>query len=250
MTLLLLAASLVGMAHADEQELRYTLLVDGKPVGSREVSIRYLPPDELGGEETRILNSFMVLDGRKIGVPVELKVRASAHFGGGTEGFVATVSRNAKTWQVQADQAPDGSWEVRKREGKELSHWSLRRSEVDLSSLGFMDPDRSELLEGKSSARVLMAETGQVWSGAWTAKGETELSIGGTTHRADVHLWSPDEGAMKLTRAEDGLLLRYATVVLGREVVAELQEVPPPRSFGTIDVDMQIGAGGLGEEEL
>ena len=251
MVSLLLALTLGGTAHADEQTLSYRLLVNGKQVGTRELTIRYLPAEEVGGPETRLLKSVMELDGAAVGVPVNLKIRASAHFGGGTEGFVATVARNGKTWQVQADQAADGSWEVRKREGADLSNWSLRRSEVDLSSLGFMDPERHEVLVGASSAKVLMAETGQVWTGAWTDGGQTELQIGGESVEGAVKRWTPEEGAMAFTRGPDGLLLRYASVVLGREVVAELEALPPPRSFGKIDVQSFDPVGsGLREEEL
>lgn len=249
--MLLMLLSLVGVGGAaDTQSMTYALSVGDAPVGTREVTVRFLPAEELGGEEARLLTSYTNLDGRAAGLPLDLKVRASAHFADGLVSFSATVARNDARWEVQGRQAPDGSWHVSKRQDGELKKWEYRRSEVDLSSLGLHDPERQALLDGRSSVRLLTVESGQIFTGPLADGGQTELQIGDVSVSAHSRRWSPPEGAMALAWGPDGLLLRSTTVVLGREVVAELTELPPPRSFGTVELAPLGGGSGVAEEEL
>ena len=213
--LLLFASSL---AFADEQTLRYELSLDGQKVGSREVKLRYLPPDpELGGFETRVIESVLTLD--------------AAH---GGSSFTCAVKENGVAREVQGRRNRDLTWTVTTVTAQGAVSKELRSSEAALSSLDLLDPtSHLRLLDGPDAA-VLIAESGDALRGPVSDLGEGTVSAGGQLLSAHRYAWGPTAARSTFAYGQDGLLLAYEMAFAGHTLRATLAAPPTPRDFGDV----------------
>jgi len=256
--LLLFVPWLVRAALADEavpprseQKLVYDLLVDGKTVGHRDVTVRYLPPDDLVPAETRIIESLQELETTIKGLPVKMRTRSSARSSDSSSSFVSSHELNGKVSEVQGHRDNDGRWLVTILAGGKVSTWEYRRSEVDLTTMDLVDPAQPPPLNDNASAKVLVAEAGVIMTGVVRDLDESKVKVGGRqvpVHRWD---WTPPDGKVELSWSLDGVLVDYEAAFMGTTLDARLRQLPEPRTFGTIDMEpLKSGDTKVIEEDL
>ncbi|MCK6515028.1 hypothetical protein L6R46_08245 [Myxococcota bacterium] len=240
-----LAVLLLGLAPAEAAEsvsLRYLLAVDGEVIGHRDLKINYLPSDS---GELRLMESFTELTFSIAGQPYTYKQRLGG-LGGGN--FSSAISDNGTGREVQAVRSSLG-WTVTVAEGKTAEVYALGPSAFDLTSLSLHDPAVAESLAGRSSLKVLVAETGGVMEGPLRQAADVQIKLGGQMITCDEYVWSLPEGEVRLDYGPDGHLMRYTTRVAGKVITATLDRPPPPRTYGTT-MDGPLIQSSVGEETL
>ena len=238
--------TLCSLGSAAEQTLSYDLEIDGKPAGKRDVTLNFIQED---GDEVRIVQSYTEL---KVTLPGALYVyrnRASGRAGTGSPGFTSSVDEDGTIREVQGRRTSDRSWRVTLVEGGETQAWKLRPSQVTLTSLDLLDPERHELLTMTADAAVLVVETGAISSGPVTDLGVARVRVGGD--EVEGHRWGLDteDGRWVMAWSSEGVLLGYETRWMGKTLTARLRALPPPASFGDVEVAPVLGTG-LSEESL
>ena len=154
------------MLAEDPQTLSFDLLMNGEVVGSREVSIRYLPPEEdIRDREVRIAQTWTEIDATIAGWDLSVRNRTTSHASGPRSSFTSSLSVNGDLSEVQGSLIEDGRWSLSAVSGGRLHTQELRRTEVDLSTMDLLDPVRARLIEGQTDVRLLSAETGEVLVG-------------------------------------------------------------------------------------
>jgi hypothetical protein len=243
-----LLALAAAPARAADAVLRYTLSMDGKAVGSRELTLTSLPA-EPGGPSVRMTSSFTELQVTLAGVPWSFQQRASAVVRDGRSSFTSSVQENGRLREVQARQGQDGRWRVVVLEADRAGSGELRASEVTLTSMDLFDPDARLRLTTAGTARVLAAETGTVLEGPVEDLGEGVVRIAGQDVAVHRWAWTPAAGRMELSWSMDGLLVAYQTTVAGKKLDATLTQAPAGLSFGEVE-DPRADRPTVREEEL
>lgn len=246
--LLVVLGSLFSVsAWGSDQVLRYSLDLEGVPVGERQVEIRYLPPPEGELDQARMIRSTMSLEINLDRHSYRMISRVSAMHGPSGTNFVTSVQENEAIREIQARAERDGAWSVSGLENGERTGWSFRRGEVGVTSMEMLDPERYRRLLDGPTAPMLVAETGQVMLGQIQDMGETQMQIAG--QQVNVHRigWVSEAGAMELNYSENGLLLDYSLDFLGKRLHARLEQLPNERSWGGFESSV---LGEVQEEEL
>lgn len=237
-----------ALAADSSQTLSYDLVLNGAVVGSREVRIRYLEPFNPGDAESRLIETWTELDARVGAWNAEVKNRATAHISRTDSSFTSSMSLNGDVSEVQARTLHDARWQVHGIFDRRLSDWTLRRTEVDMSTLDLFDPVRSQDFTALTTARVLSAETGQIMRGPVQDLGEDTLTVGGEQVLVHRYAWTPEEGRFELAWSDDGLLLDWSAQIKGQTIEARLKELPEARSFGAATTVSDLPS--VTEEEL
>ena len=245
-----LAVLTASPALAEEpRTVAFDLVMNGEVVGSREVSLRYLPPEEgLREHEVRITQTWTEINTTVAGWDLAIRNRATAHASDHRSSFTSSLSVNGELSEVQGRSIEDDRWSVSEvRSGKVFTR-ELRRTEVDLSTMDLLDPIRSQRIVDRSEVKLLSAETGTVLVGVLEDLGEAELTLGERT--VSVHRWGIDtnEGRMELAWDAEGLLVESSMVIRGQTVQTRLRSLPPPREYGAFEVSMKTPT--IDEEEL
>ncbi|MCB9765924.1 MAG: hypothetical protein H6739_39485 [Alphaproteobacteria bacterium] len=237
----------LGVAQAaDTTQVRYTLAVDGEPVGFRELEVKYLLSE--AGDEVRILESWTELTVTVAGTPFSYQQRLAGR--GGDGGFASVVNENGVNREIQAVHTP-GGWIVTVAEGGQAKVYNMAPTDFDLTSLLLVDPGATRGLDGRSQLQVLTAETGQVIGGTLATRGEVLVPVGDRTLKGTEYIWSLPEGEVRMAWGEKGHLLRYTMRVAGRNVTATLDAPPPERSWGSaMETPLIPTAPTLKEDEL
>ena len=237
--LVLFVASLVGSARAEApppHRIVYDLALDGKPIGTRTLTVRYLPRED---GERRVLEVYT--DATVIGQ--KLVVRASGQSGPRGANFTSSVDQAGALSQVQGIELPTGGWRVTVADGAGVRESTYTKDEVRLTSLDLLDPGRTALLTGGGDLELLLVETGEVLVGALDAGqvGTTKVAnqkIPVTRYTATGAL-----GNAKFDIDANGLLLKSELRWLGGTVSAVARDVPPPRIYGTIEGFEPLNSG-------
>ncbi len=241
---LLLSLALPAMAGDGEQSLLYDLRMNGKTVGSREVTIRFLPSES--GAEVRLIESYTRVETSLLGKPVRFVNRFSGRSGAG---FTSSVDENGRIREVQAQRRSDGSWRVTVIEGGKISQGTLLAGQVSLTSVGLLDPVEHRDLTGRPQISLLAAETGTLLSGRVEPLGEGSLEVGGQRLRVDRYAWTSEAGRVELAWTGEGVLASWTSSLLGQPIEGVLRQPPPERSYGTIDLVISPMEG-VREQEL
>lgn len=244
--LLLHLLTLCSMAFAGEQKLTYELTMDGKAIGQRTLTLRYLQGST---GEVRILETYTEVSATVAGKSWTMKNRATLK-AGASPGFTSNIEENGALREVQGRMLPDRRWSVIVTEKGKSQTWTLRASEVSMSSLDLFDPVRHSLLLSGGPVNMLVAETGGIEPGPVEDLGEGTLTIGGQEIVVQRAAWTPSTGRMELAWSTDGLLVSYQTQVAGRTLEARLVELPPPPSFGEVQTPALQTGGTVNEESL
>jgi len=244
--LALLVLVLPGPAQAEEQPLVYQLLANDRAIGSRRVTIKYLPTPT---GEIRLLEAWttFVLPIAKGTLRYEQRLGARL---GGDRSFASSMATNEHVREVQVHQAVDARWSVSTADTEGAKSWDLDPDAVDLVTPELFDPERAlSTLQGSTTMKLMSAETGGILAGSIEALGPATLQIGAAEVEVQRYRFSPPEGVMTLAFSQDGWLVAYDYQVLGILVGARLEKLPPPRTFGTA-LDAPITTGTVSEETL
>ncbi|MEC7239831.1 MAG: DUF6134 family protein [Myxococcota bacterium] len=235
----------LGEAHAETQELRYTLASNGQEVGHRDLKIRFLP-GEYG--EKRFIESWTEFKLPLARRSFHYKQRLNGLAKSGPMGFRASMSEDGHLREVQVVHQPE-QWMV--------THAELGRSWVlpvdseafDATSITLVDPGSHGFLNDRLSLRVLSAETGKVVEGRLVHQGSQSVAIAGQAVEAQHYLWELESGSIHLAYDSAGYLIRYTLQIAGQELTATLDALPAERSFEE-DMPMMLFTEDIQEEAL
>ena len=235
----------LGTAHAETQNLRYTLSVGDKAIGHRTVKIRYIPS---AYGEKRFIESWTEFKIQVARMPFAYKQRLSGLAKSKPSGFSAVMAEGEFLREVQLVRQPE-SWCVSHAERGRTWTLSINPSDFDATSLTLVDPGAKGFLDNLLRLRVLSAETGKVIQGGLSNQGQSTLTIGEKKVLAQNYTWRLDSGDIELAYAETGHLLRYTVSVAGKTMTATLDSLPPTRTFEE-DMPISLVGGPIEEEAL
>ncbi|MFN7147060.1 MAG: hypothetical protein ACK4YP_25045, partial [Myxococcota bacterium] len=166
--LLALSVALLGAPAAragdapPPQKIVYDLALDGQPIGTRELTIRYLPRED---GERRVLEAYTVatVAGQK------LVARSSGQSSARGATFTTSVDQGGALSQIQGIELPGGGWRVIVADAAGVKESTLGKAEARLTTLDLLDPGRTALLQGGGDLTLLLVETGDVLAGSLDA---------------------------------------------------------------------------------
>jgi hypothetical protein len=242
LTLLFLLSS--ADAAGIEQQLAWDVTLDGKPIGQRTLTVKYINLE--GGQLKRIIECWTEIDATIIGFEYLFRERLTAHVGGEAASFHAVVEDAGSAREVQA-RRNDMTWTVTVAEhGREYTR-EIPSTSIDLSTADLLDPDSRVFLTRYTTAKVLSAETGDIWEGPVERIGPGEVVIDGEGVPVDGVRWTPSEGIATFFYTSDGFLVQYQVKVMGRTLIGTLSDPPPS---GVDDAPVTPVTGVIGEVQL
>ncbi len=228
---------------ADSTELTWDLLIDGRKLGERTLTVKELPAAQ---GTRRVLESTTTLDTSSLGVPYAFTQRLTAHAGELPASFHSVVKDGGRAREIQG--RTDGMlWSMSIVEKGRTRSWDLGPTEVDLSTADLIDPGTRAPLARFEKARLLSVETGDVVVGTVKSLGVEDILIAGEKVPAAAWSWTADTGESRFWYTSDGLLLQYQTLLGNNKVEARLQKLPP---VGIDEAPVTAGGGGIKEEEI
>lgn len=236
--------ALAGIAQAADQThtMSWMLSVEGKQVGTRELTVRYLEGD---AGTNRILESYTDINGALGPVQVRYRQRLTAHIDAREPAaFHSVVDDNGTMLEVQGRWTPS-NWVVTTTTAGRSRTTDMPLPRIDLSTADLMDPYTRVPLSHLEQARILSAETGEVLVGPVENLGVSQLTFGGTVVQVSGYAWTSPQGRSEFYYSPDGFLVKYRTQLLGSQIEASLTEAPP----GGVD-DFPVGSKGPSVEEI
>ena len=229
------------------QEVVFDLTSEGRSVGKHTLGVRHIPPRNGAFDETRILESYEEVGGADLPEAVHRRTRTTARADGSTMSFTAITELgphgSGRITEVNARRMSDGSWFVNITQGGEMQSEALRRSQADLCTLDLLDPKLHARLLHRSRVRLLDHTTGAVLEGEAEDLGEVTIQIGEdtvpvrrSTLKVGEHIWQWDWNL-------EGLLVRYDVRIGGQPLSARVNQPPPPRQWGAIDISTRFDNG-------
>lgn len=236
-TLLLPLLAVPAWAADRVVELTWDLTLDGAPVGTRTATVTL---EQRGRVTIRSLDAMTELSGTVAGKTLTYKQRLTAFADEGPAAFHAVMSEDGRPREVQARWAI-GGWTVTLVDKAGARTMQAAPHRIDLSTADLFDPRAVVRLADLTSAKILSAETGDVWEGAVTPLGGSTVRVGGQELEVQGFTWTPPTGASSFWYDAEGWLVRFDMALLGRRIQGTLHDAPPqsPDSF-TLDLD---GAG-------
>ncbi len=243
--LLLLGFSVLGDAQAETQELRYTLSANGKAVGHRDLTIRFIQGEH---GEKRFIESWTEFQLPVARRNFHYKQRLSGLAKSQPMGFSASMSEDGHLREVQVVHQPE-RWLVTHAEFGRSWILPVDSENFDATSLTLVDPGSQGFLEDRLRLRVLSAETGQVVEGQIIDQGTRSLEISGTQIEAQQYQWALEGGTVDLAYDKAGYLLSYTLEIAGQQLTATLDSLPEERSYEE-DMPMPLFTEEIQEEAL
>ena len=196
------------------------LTVDGVPVGTREVRVRY--EGEETGRRIRIVEAYTDLSGgkKKEAFAFQERLTANSHESFPAS-FHAVSSANGAPREVQA-RFGEGVWHVMLATAEGEQNLTVNAGHIDLSTVDLLDPESERRLAHYEHVRILSSDLGRVLQGDVVALGATEISVGGEIILAEGFELRTSEGSWRYWYASNGFLLRYEEPRLGRAVVGTM----------------------------
>lgn len=208
--------------------ITYDLSLDGKPIGTRQLTIRYLPRED---GERRILEAYT--EATVLGQPLVCRSSGQSSARGAT--FTSSIDQGGAISQVQGIELPGGGWRLTVADGAGVKETTLGRAEARLTSLDLLDPGRTALLAGGGDLTLLLVETGTILTGKLDEGAVGTTKVAGKKVEVRRYTVSGGGGTAKFDVDASGLLVKSELSWLGGIVTAVAREVPPPRSYGTIE---------------
>ena len=221
--LALLAVAFAPLALADDQ-LYWNVTLDGQPVGYRSATIKWTPEDD--GSMRRTVEAWTEIDATVLGFEYQFRERLSATVHRDVAAFHAVSDFSGSITEVQARRTA-GVWIVTTAyDGRETTReWSA--TGIDLSTVDLLDPGSLFPLHHFETAKVLSAESGDIFEGPVHGTGSGNVNIGGIDVPVAGVEWSGDEGDGRFWYSTEGYLVRYEIAVLGRRLIGTLRQPPP-----------------------
>jgi len=242
----LVLALAIGAGPAHAADLQHTLVWDlsvgSTPVGTRKLTIKYVPDDE---GTRRILESLTDVDGQVGPIRARFRQRMTAHIGPHEPAsFHSVVEENGRLMEIQGRWTPS-AWMVTTTADRRSRSVDMPLNRVDLSTADLMDPYTQFGLDKLTEARVLSAESGDVVVGPVEKLGVEEITIDGIPVQVSGYQWASPQGTQSFWYSSDGFLVKYQTQLLGVTLDALLQDPPP----GGVD-DFPVAVGGTSVEQV
>ncbi|MFZ5479381.1 MAG: hypothetical protein ACOZNI_21635 [Myxococcota bacterium] len=234
--LVFVAAALAGPS---QQQITYDLALDGEKVGTRDVTVRWIPR---ASGERRVVESYTTLSA----AGAAFACRASGTTSSSGAQFTASVDANGNVSQVQGMELPGGAWRVIVVDGDGPEEKQLT---AQMSTLDLFDPVRARALQAPGPFSLVLVETGEVLSGTLGEGQEGTIKVGGEKVPVTRYTLEGDAGKARFDVDGNGVLLRSELRWLGGTIVATAQSLPPARSFGEVETIDQMGTG-VEEEAL
>jgi hypothetical protein len=222
-----LSAFIVAVAFGADvtQELAWDVMVRGKVVGERTVTVKYVNENQ---GMRRILEGETEIDAAIAGFPFTWRQRFTAHAAGrAPASFHSVVMENGEPREVQGRLA-GGTWLVSLVEGGQSRSWELSGSEIQLSTADLFDPGTHVPLDKFVTVKMLSAETGDVWEQQVERLGPSTVTIDGREVPVEGIAVDPPQGRATFHYTSDGVLVRYAYRWMGLQLEALLRDPPPP----------------------
>jgi hypothetical protein len=214
----------VALATDVEQKLVWDVSLDGRPIGERTMTVRWIADGQT--PPRRMIDVWTDLDATVYGLEYAVRQHVAVSASRGPAAFHSVVEVADRTTEVQARKA-GGSWIVTVGIDGRANTREWPAGAVHLSTADLFDPGSELRLQGRASASVLSADTGDIFAGPVTASGKKELPIGGKTVPVEGYSFSPPEGSAQFWYTAKGYLVSYELSIMGRHVVATLREPPP-----------------------
>lgn len=239
----MLVAALSAHAADDlEHKLSWELSVQGKRIGQRDVTVKYVQGEV---SKRRIIESWTEVDGNVGPMRVVYRQRLTAHT---TErepaSFHSVMEQNGVPIEVQARWSPS-AWYISTNQGGRARTVDMPLNRIDISTADLMDPDTRYPLGRYEQVRILSAETGEVTVGPVTDLGMKEIDAGKSKVQVHGYSWAAPMGKSTFWFSTEGFLVAYDMNILGIQVEARLMHAPPPG----ID-DFAVGYGPPAIEEI
>jgi len=207
------------------QELAWDVMLQGKVVGERTVTVKYVAENE---GMRRILQGETAIDASIAGFPFTWQQRFTPHAAGrASASFHSVVMENGEAREVQGRLA-GGFWLVSLVEGGRSRSWELSGNEIQLSTADLFDPGTHVPLDKFESAKMLSAETGDVWEQQIERLGPSTVTIDGREVPVEGIAVDPPQGRATFYYTSDGVLVRYQYRWMGQVLEAVLRDPPPP----------------------
>jgi len=229
----LLSLLVSPVAHSMEsQDLTWEIRAGGAVIGSRTATIKYQPTN---GDIHRIIESWTDIRGRVGPVDVDFQQRLTLFASAGPSSFHAVIDEDSIPREVQARRSA-GGWTVSVADKRRVRTWTAPDHQIQLSTADLLDPLTRVPLASFENARILSAETGDLWEGAVESMGESTITIDGARVPVNGVAWSSPEGRNQFWFSSEGFLVRYQIRVIGFVVEGTLVD-PPPRGADEFPVN-------------
>lgn len=243
MLALLALLTLSATAATTEHQLQWELRVGGQRVGTRNATVKLIPVE---GDVQRIIETWTELNGTLGPMDVHYKQRMTIFGERDPSSFHAVMDENGEPREVQARWGPAG-WTVTVADRRRSRTFDAPIQRIDLSTADLLDPLSRVPLAHFDFARVLSAETGDVWEGAVQKLGPSTLEIAGKRIPVTGVAWTSPEGRSAFYYSNEGYLVQYQMRLYGFVIEGTLTSPPPP---GLDDFPLGVGTGRVDEAEL
>jgi hypothetical protein len=173
-----------------------------------------------------MLESFTDIDAQVGPVHVVYKQRLTGFAATGPASFHSVIQENGEALEVQARWGHD-AWTVTVVDRRASRTTDYPTAQLDLSTVDLIDPGSRYSISRMTSARVLSAETGDIWEGDVSPMGTKEMALAGRHVTVDGFVWMSPEGRSEFWYSGEGYLVQYNMRLLGFRVEGTLIAAPP-----------------------
>lgn len=222
--MMMLMSLLLATAMAGTESYTYDIELGGQRVGTRTVTVA----QDDGVDASRKLTVQTGVAATVGPVAFQWRQRVTAFAGRDPASFHSVIDENGTPREVQVRYTPD-TWLITVATPRHQNTRESAVSRIDVSTVDLMDPASSWPLSRYDELAVLSAETGEVYKGAISSLGLEQLNINGKTVDVTGWAWKSPQGNHEFWYDGEGILVRYRTRILGREVTGVLQDIPETR---------------------
>ena len=233
---LVLATS--AMATEQSQTLTWALKANDAPIGTHQLTVRYLPSD--GGGTSRILESVTKISGLPVTRKQPYRQQLVAHIDGNKPATFSTrIEHQGSVREVQGRPA-SSRWYVTTAIDGQTESTTFLANEVDHSFADWLDPLSAIGLADRKQANVLSTDSGKILSGTVQSLGTQSFQLTSGTVNATGFAWTTTEGRAELYYSADGYLVKYVLPLLGTRVEGTLQS-PVPTGLDEFPLTPAVG---------
>lgn len=240
---LLLLATTAALAEERVERLTWALSIGDVQVGTRTATITL---EQRGRTTLRSIDAMTKVSGTIAGRSLSWTQRLTAFADEGPAAFHAVMDEDGRAREVQGRWAI-GGWTVSAVDKAGPRTMQAAPHRIDLSTVDLFDPRAVVRLGDLQTAKLLSAETGDVWEGTVTALGGSTVAIRGQEVAVQGFSWASPAGASSFWYDAEGWLVRFEMTVVGRRIQGVLT-APPPASPDSFVLD--VGGGGVDAQDL